>query len=427
MQEVFKKLIIDSQERSYKSVVKREYKIPLETKKIVSLIGIRRSGKTYILYSLIEQLRQKVNNQNIVFINFEDDRLYPLELKDMDSLVEAYYELFPEKRTEKVYFFLDEIQDIIGWEKFIRRIYDSLNVQLFITGSSSKLLSKEIASSLRGRTITYEIFPFSFSEYLHYKGIKTNLHSSKSISYIKNAFGQYLVGGGFAETFNEDTDIQKRILKNYLDLIIYKDIAERYAIKNTSLLRHLIKYLFVNMSTLISFNRLFNDYKSMGYKIGKATIFDYLSYMQEAYTLFTVPIFRHSVKEEQRHPKKLYAIDIGFKQLFDISQSEDYSKRYENLVFLHLRRKTEEIYYYKQKQEVDFYVKLDKEYLINVSFDLKDPETKNREINRLKEAMGYFNLNEGYIITATIEETIKQDGMRIFILPLWKWLIQFNS
>lgn len=427
MQKIFKKLIVDSQERTYKSIIKREYQIPLDTKKIVSLIGIRRSGKTYILYSLIEQLRKTVNNQNIVFINFEDDRLYPMALKDMDSLIEAYYELFPNKRGEKVYFFLDEIQDIEGWEKFIRRIYDSLNIQLFITDSSSKLLSKEIASSLRGRTITYEIFPFSFAEYLHYKEIEVNLHSSKSISYIKNAFSLYLIDGGFAETFNEDKDVQKRILKNYLDLIIYKDIAERYAIKNTSLLRHLIKYLFVNMSTLISFNKLFNEYKSMGFNIGKATIFDYLSYMQEAYTLFTVPIFRNSVKEEQRHPKKLYAIDIGFKQLYDITLSEDYSKRFENLVYLHLRRQTEEIYYYKQKQEVDFYVKLDKAYLINVCFELKNPETKNRELSGLKEAMTYFNLSQGFIVTSEEEETIKQDELTIFIVPLWKWLIQFNS
>jgi predicted AAA+ superfamily ATPase len=426
MKQIFKKLIIDSQERSYFPIIEREYKIPIDTKKIVSLIGIRRSGKTYILYNIIEQLRKSISKQNIVYINFEDDRLYPIELKDMDLLVEAYYELFPQKREEKTYFFLDEIQDVEGWEKFVRRIHDTLNVQLFITGSSSKLLSKEIASSLRGRTITYEIFPFSFKEYLKFKQITINLHSSSSTSYIKNAFDSYLVDGGFAETINEEKDIQKRILKNYLDLIIYKDIAERYSIKNTSLLRHLIKYLFINMSTLISFTKLFNEYKSIGYKIGKATIFDYLMYMQEAYTLFTVSIFRNSVKEEQRHPKKLYAIDLGFKQLFDITLSDDYSKLFENLVFLHLRRKTEEIYYFKQMQEVDFYVKLEKEYLINVSFNLKNQKTKDRETNGLIEAMSYFNLNVGYIINSDLDETIKLNGYTIFVIPLWKWLIIFN-
>ncbi len=166
MKEVFKKLIVDFQERKFGRIVLREYDVPLDTKKIVSLIGVRRSGKTYVLFSLIEKLRQSGDGKNIVYINFEDDRLYPIGLKDLDGLLAGYYELYPQKRDEKVYLFLDEVQNIEGWERYIRRIYDTENVQIFITGSSSKLLSSEIATSLRGRTITYEIFPFSFREYL---------------------------------------------------------------------------------------------------------------------------------------------------------------------------------------------------------------------------------------------------------------------
>lgn len=217
MKETFKKLITNFQERSFGTIMPRDYDIPTETKKIVSLIGVRRCGKTYILFSLIEKLRKKIDTANIVYINFEDDRLFPIVLKDLDLLLEGYYELYPKKRDEKVYIFLDEIQNIEGWEKYVRRIYDTENVQLFVTGSSSKLLSSEIATSLRGRTITYEIFPFSFKEYLGYKNIEINLYSSKSVSFIKNAFDAYLVDGGFAETFDESSDIQKRILKDYLD------------------------------------------------------------------------------------------------------------------------------------------------------------------------------------------------------------------
>ncbi len=424
MKETFKKLIIDFQERKFGRIVPREYDVPLDTKKIVSLIGVRRSGKTYVLFSLIEQLRQSGDGKNIVYINFEDDRLYPIGLKDLDGLLEGYYELYPQKRDEKVYLFLDEVQNIEGWERYIRRIYDTENVQIFITGSSSKLLSSEIATSLRGRTITYEIFPFSFREYLRYKEIEINLYSSKSVSYIQNAFNNYLVDGGFAETLDERPDVQKRILKDYLDLIVYKDVVERYTIRNQSLLKHLIKYMFVNMGTLISVNKLYNEYKSQGYKIGKDTLMDYISYLQEAYTIFTTPIYRNSVQEEQRNPKKLYVIDNGFKKLFSISLTEDYSKLYENMAFLHLRRKSQEVYYFKQTQEVDLYMKEDKEYLVNVSYAIEDEKTLQRELKALVEGMNYFKLDNSYLVTVNRDETIEIEGKKIVIIPMWKWLLE---
>jgi predicted AAA+ superfamily ATPase len=384
---------------------------------------VRRSGKTYVLFSLIEKLRQTIDPKNIIYINFEDDRLFPLTLAKLDDLMEGYYELYPEKREEKVYLFLDEVQNVEGWEKYIRRIYDTLNLQIYITGSSSKLLSSEIATSLRGRTITYEIFPFSFREYLRYREIEVNLYSSKSVSFIKNAFNSYLIDGGFAETFDETPDVQKRILKDYLDLIIYKDVVERYSIKNQSLLKHLITYMFVNMGTLISVNKLYNDYKSQGYRVGKDTLQDYLSYLQEAYTLFTTSIYRNSVREEQRNPKKLYAIDNGFKKLFSISLSDDYSKLYENLAFLHLRRKSSEVYYFKDKQEVDLYARTDKEELVNVSYLIEDEKTLTRELNAIKEGMRYFKLKKAYLVTANRDEIVEVDEGVIEIVPMWKWLL----
>ena len=323
-----------------------------------------------------------------------------------------------------VYLFLDEVQNIEGWEKYIRRIDDTENVQIFITGSSSKLLSSEIATSLRGRTITYEIFPFSFREYLRYKEIEINFYSSKSVSYIQNAFNSYLVDGGFAETFDERPGVQKRILKDYLDLIVYKDVVERYTIRNQSILKHLIKYMFVNMGTLVSVNKLYNEYKSQGYKIGKDTLMDYISYLQEAYTVFTTPIYRNSVREEQRNPKKLYAIDNGFKKLFSISLSDDYSKLYENMAFLHLRRKSREIYYFKQTQEVDLYIREDNEYLVNVSYAIEDEKTLQREVKALLEGMEYFKLDSSYLVTANRDETIEIEEKKIVVIPMWKWLLE---
>ena len=417
MREIFKILINDFFERELK-VIKRDIDIPINSNKIISLVGVRRSGKTYILYQLINQLREVVDRKNIIYINFEDDRLDGIEATNLNDLIDAYFEMYPKKRKEKIYLFFDEIQEVRGWEKFIRRIYDSLNVQIFITGSSAKMLSKEVASSIRGRSITYEIFPLSFKEYLNFKNIDINLYSSSSISFIKNAFNSYLKEGGFPEiALEENNDIKLRILRDYVDLIIYRDVIERYNIKNLSLLKFLIRYFFSNPATLVSFNKLYNELKTLGYKLTKDTLFEYFSYLNDAYVLFLMPIFRNSIKEEMRNPKKSFIIDNGFNYIFKTSVSEEYSKLYENLVFLHLRRKFKEIYYLKEKQEVDFYLP-EIETIINVSFSIKEVKTFNREINSLKE---FLKKNKKAILIIKDEEK-EIDGIKI--MPLWKFLLK---
>ena len=212
-------------------------------------------------------------------------------------------------------------------------------------------------------------------------------------------------------------------MRDYLDLIVYRDVIERYNIKNRALLKRLIKYTFSNISTLISYNKLYNEYKSSGYKVSKDTLYNYLSFLEDACALFTVPIFRNSVHEEQRNPRKIYAVDIGFKSLFDTSLSADFSKLYENLVFLHLRRKTDQIYYFKQKYEVDFYCQLQEPQLINVSYDLSHPQTRQREIRALQEGMAYFNINNATLITRDQEELLQIADQTITITPIWKWLL----
>jgi len=425
MKEIFKKLITDFIEKDIKNIQKREYAIPLESKKIISLIGVRRSGKSSLLFDTINQLRKIQPKENIIYINLEDDRLYPLKLASLDTVLEAYYELYPHKKDEKIYLFLDEVQVVENWELYIRRVYDTENIQIYITGSSAKLLSTEIATSLRGRTLTYEIFPFSFKEYLEYKNININLYSSKSLSFINNELENYLFDGGFAETIGEDKTISRKILSDYLELIVYKDIVDRYNISNRSLLKSLNKYCFTNLATLVSFTKLYNEFKSQGFKIGKDTIFNYLSHLEDAYAIFTLPIYRNSVKEEQRNPKKVYAIDNGFKKIYDYAMGEDKSKLYENIVFLHLRRQTKDLYYFKQNQEVDFYARIEaKEYLINVSYIIEDEKTRKRELDGLLEAMAYFKLSEAYLITKDEESVVKIENKTIFIKPLYKYLLE---
>jgi predicted AAA+ superfamily ATPase len=427
MRDIFRRIIIDFQERTLNATIKRDIVVPLFSNKIITLIGVRRCGKTSILYKMIEELRESVDSKNIVYVNFEDDRLLGTTVGDLDDLIEGYFELYPQKRDEKIYLFVDEVQNIPQWESFIRRIYDTLNVQIIITGSSSKLLSSEIATSLRGRTLTYEIFPFSFKEYLRFKNIEVNLNSSKSLSFIKHSFDEYLISGGFPETIGQEGSMQKRILSDYVNLIVYKDLIERYGITNTALLKHLIKYTFVNMATSVSITKLYNDFKSNGFKLGKETLFDYFGYLEEAYAIFSVPIFRSSVREEQRNPKKIYAIDNGLRAVYDASFSPDYSKLYENLVFLALRSKTRDVYYIKERQEIDFYCVIDGvKQLINVSVDISNPDTFEREINSLHEGMEFIGVDTSILITKDREGSQSVGDKLVLFIPLWKWLLTNN-
>jgi predicted AAA+ superfamily ATPase len=423
--ETFKQLILDFQEKDLSQVVQRDMDIPTDLDKPISLVGVRRSGKTFILLSIIKQLKKTgIDYKNILYINFEDDRLYPLSLSDLNILLETYYELFPQKKKEKIYIFLDEIQNVPGWEMFVRRVLDTENCRIFITGSSAKLLSKEIATALRGRGITYEIFPLSFKEFLTFKNIDPDDHTSGGLAKVKNAFNDYLSRGGFPEVVNYDSDIYTRTLQEYLDLIMYKDIIDRFKINNKQLLKYLMKFCFVNVSKLLSPNKLFNDFKSQGLRLSKNTIYEYLGYLEDAYGAFTLPIHSSSVGEEMRNPKKIYSVDIGFKRVMDYSFKKDIGYLYENIVFLELRRNMKNIFYFKKRQEVDFYFIKEREpHLINVSYEMDTQATRQREINGLMEAMDYFFVKNGLIITSETDEEIKENNKRIKMVPLWKWLL----
>lgn len=424
MKEIFKKLIKDFILRDI-VIKERDYFIPAHTQKIVSLVGIRRCGKTYLLYQVINQLRKSINRENIVYVNFEDDRLADLKLSELDSLMEGYYELYPQKRKEKVYLFLDEVQEVDGWEKYVRRIYDTLNIKIFITGSSSKLMSKEIATSLRGRTIIYEIFPLSFKEFLNFKGVEIDLYSTESCSYIKNAFYSYISFGGFPEiVLEENEDVKRRILSDYTSLIIYKDIADRYKLTNLNLLNFIVRYSFKNPATLLSYSKLYNTLKSMAYKLSKETLINYFGYLEDIFALFLVPVYRWSIKEQMRNPKKMFIIDNGFKTIHSLDIETDYSKLYENIVFTHLRRKYSEIFYLLEDKEIDFYVP-EKKLLINVCYDLSSKETLERELNSLKYGLKKLGLKEAIVLTNEEEREVLVNGYKISIIPLWKWLITY--
>jgi len=441
IKQIFKTIIRDNQQRFPATLHPRRGNIPVEAERIITLTGARRTGKTFTQFQLINTLLdQKVADPTqIVYVNLEDDRFFPLSLEKLGLLPEAYYDLYPDNRETKVWFFLDEIQIVPDWERFVRRLHDAENCRIFLTGSSSALLSREIATRLRGRTLSYEIFPFSFTEVADFKQIPDDLHASNSTAKLRHAMHQYLESGGFPEIVQTAPDeqapgIHQKIWQEYIDLILFKDVIERHQVSNTWLLKYYLKFLLTNSSNLISIQKIYRDFKSQGIKVSKNSLYEYLVYMEEAYALFTVPIYSGNLREQQRNPRKIYPLDIGLKRA--VSGNRDPGRDLEALVFQQLRRFYPNIYYWKKNQEVDFLVpeqagKDALPLLLNVSATLEDPDTRNREISGVKEAASELGLSSCFLITLDEEETVNtqlQNGrpLQIKIMPFWKWCFSFE-
>lgn len=423
--QLLKQIIRDFHLSENFDVKPRNIQPPIDTKKIITLIGVRRCGKTSIFYHMINQLIEKIEKTKILFLNFEDER-FELNSDELDLILQAYMELYPSYKLSECYFFFDEIQNIPNWEKFIRRMYDTISKNIFITGSNSKLLSSEIATSLRGRTLNFEIFPLSFKEYLSFKDIEVDFYSSKSLAFIKNAQESFLKNGSFPEILFLEEIYANKTLQEYFNVLLYKDLAERYNITNTVALKFFLKRIISSSTKQISINKIFNELKSSGIKIGKNTLYEFLEYVQNIYLALTLQKYDNSLINKELGEKKIYSIDIGLNNATEFRFSDDIGKSLENDVFLELRRKEFDIYYYRtSKSECDFLV-FDKNTIsdvIQVTFDMSDENTKNREIKGLIEACKNFDLKSGTIITFDSEDELIENGIKIKIIPFYKWSI----
>lgn len=416
--ELFKYIITEFNEFELPVLYERDLVIP-NTAKIITLVGPRRAGKTFYFYQLIKNLQ--IPKGQLLYINFEDDRILPLSDSDLQLILEAYYELFPENKNKRIYVFFDEIQNIPSWELFVRRIYDKENVKLYITGSNSKLLAKEIATGLRGRTLAFSIFPLSFGEFLSFNNIKV----TKSISYSKERyalaklFDKYLAYGGFPEVVLEKNHLEQKILNSYFEIMIYKDIVDRYLIRNTSLLKVLSKYLLTNISNIFSINAYYTALKETT-SIGKETVFEYVSYLEEANLIFLVPFFSYSLKKQQANPKKVYCIDAGLRNAVCFRFSGDTGRLAENIVFIELKRREKEIYYWQHKNQVDFVVKEHDASLIAINVCYED-KFNEREIQGLLDFKKEFGQRVADLVILTKNFEKQEKGVKY--LPLWKWLL----
>ena len=426
-----KRLIVEFHESELPELIERKIiDVDLSTRKIVSIIGPRRCGKTYYLYYLMKKLAQQgVDKSRLLYVNFEDERILPFNVKDFNAILEAYFELYPENKNKEIYVFFDEIQNVDGWEVAVRRIYDKEKARIFITGSSSKLLSMEISTALRGRTISYELQPFSFLEVLTAKGVDVTpdlLYSSKRFR-VKKLLEEYMEFGSFPEVVLEESENNRiRILQEYLSTIFFRDLVERYSVKNTILLRELVRFLVSNISRYFSASRFYKLAKQ-NFRITKRTVLNYCAYLEDVRLIIFVKKFG-TLKEQMVSSRKVYCVDVGFKTASGFYTSEDFGRIAENLVFLKLRESQlkdplVEIYYWKEKHEVDFIVKRGNtiEKIIQVCWDVEG--AKEREVKGLIEASRFFRVKEGVVITGDFESEEVVEGVKIKYVPLWSWLL----
>ncbi len=431
------KLVIKEfqESESPKDIVKRKIiKIDTNSKSIISVYGPRQSGKTYYFYQVIDGLvGGGVPKDRILYVNFEDERLMPFELADFERLLDAYYELYPQNKDAEIYLFLDEVQNIEHWEIAVRRIYDKERVRLFITGSSSRLLSKEIATSLRGRTLSYEMLPFSFEEVLLAKGIEItkDIQYSKLRFQIKSALEGYLKFGGFPRVVLERVEITRiRLLQEYLNTLLARDISERFAIRNQALIKDIIRFSLSNVARLLSISSLYKTYKQKQ-GITKRTVMNYVRILQEVMLLFLIPKFSRSPKEQIRNPDKEYLVDNGLRTAAGFYLSDDLGRTMENAVFLKLKESRindpllEIFYWNDRKSEVDFVLRggTKVKALIQVTYVSSKEELNSREIAGILSASKEFKCDNLLIITWDYEAEEKTEGKTIKFVPLWKWLL----
>jgi predicted AAA+ superfamily ATPase len=388
----------------------------LRYKEILAITGVRRCGKTYLLYYLMSYLNksEKVPKENILYINFEDERLAFIEPKDLDTLYEWFLEYA--KPEGKLYFFLDEIQNVPLWEKWLSRIYEK--VKLVVTGSNSTLLSSEIATALTGRSIELQLRPFSFSEYVAYK--EKYLKKSYTAEFKAKASGyleEFIELGGFPEVL-----IAKKIelLSEYYKAILLRDIISRYSIKHRDYVEKISLYLLSNLGKPVSLYSLIKDNP-----LGINTIKNYLLYMERCFLLSFVKKFDYSLRKQNANPRKVYCVDPALARQVSFKFTQDRGRIIENIIFNELQSRNKEVYYFRRKNECDFVIKdgLKIKEAIQVCYEFNE-DNRERELGGLREAMEKFNLKKGIIINYAHEELLEEEGMIIAVIPLWKWLLE---
>ncbi|MCB9540531.1 MAG: ATP-binding protein [Myxococcales bacterium] len=422
-------LVANFEERSVPAVTPRDLMLPGLPGKADAVIGMRRVGKTWLCWQRIaELLAQGIPRSQMLYVNFEDERLLPLEADALHEVSDAHYRRHPASRQQPVHWFFDEIQNVPGWERYVRRLLDEQLGPIVVTGSSAKLLGREVATSLRGRSLASELSPFSFAEYLRHHGVEQPARwppSDRARAHLENALGDYLNVGGFPEVQSLEPPLRVRVLQDYVDVVVFRDVVERHGVTNIEALRYLVRRLLSAPAGRFTVHRLYNDLRSQGRRVSKDLLYASLDHLEDAFLFVTITIDAESERARASNPRKCYPIDPGLARAHSF-RADNTGHLLETLVLLALRRWGYDARYLQVDDlEVDFIARHPTEppRLVQVCADMTDQATRARELRALSAGMKARGFDRAEVVTLTGAETLTVDGGTVDVVPAWRWLL----
>jgi predicted AAA+ superfamily ATPase len=424
-QSAFAEILAEGRNDSRDAYLRRALPYQVLPHKAVILTGVRRSGKSTLLRQIEDD--ERAAGRPCLHMNFVDERLAGLRADELGGLFDAFYQVHPETTARApLSLLLDELQVVDGWEAFVERQLRIKDRRVFITGSSAKLLGREIASAMRGRSLSYEVFPFDFREFLAWQNrLPARLPlGQEEAAAVKAHFRRYLLEGGFPETVGLDRPTQVRILQEYLDVLLLRDVIERNDASSPVTVRRLLLQLVSRFAGTFTVNRLADLLRAQGLGTAKANVSEMIEWFADAYAIFPVKVLSESVQKQNTNPKKLYVIDNGLINAVTVGRDRNEGRLLENLVFLTLRRRHgEDVHYVRTRSgyEVDFHSS--QAGLVQVAWSLADETVRTRELRALEEAMQELRLRESKLITADESETIDLATGTVTVLPAWEWML----
>ncbi len=436
MREVIRQKLADALAFEPPRMTRREARVPAIPGKAHALIGMRRSGKTWFMHqSLQERLDGGAPRESLVYFNFEDERLAGLEATQLGWVLEEYFVRFPQFRGQRrVTFLFDEIQVVPGWETFVRRILDSETVEVFVSGSSARLLSREIATAMRGRATETIIFPFSFGEYLRHHGVETPADPAfvpkAQVSKLDRAFQNFLKSGGFPEAQGLTERDRLGLLQGYVNTAVFRDVVERHGVTNVVALRRLVRHLLGAPGGLFSVHRFHNDLRSQGVSVAKDALHQMLGHLEDAFLVRVLPLATTSERQRQSNPRKVYPVDAALISAFDRSGKANIGHALETAVLVELERRSCELGYVFTPGgfEVDFLATEPegRRTLIQVAADLSESATREREFRALADALPVYRRASALLLTLTSTDALAAQahappGVRV--RAAWEWML----
>lgn len=428
IKETIKSLIAMKQQEIPVAYYPREVELPIQSKKMITIVGVRRCGKSTLMELCIERLlKAGITTRQIVWIGFDDERFDGMQTSDFNTIVEAYMEMYPNIAVKDAYFFFDEIQRIKGWELFVMRLFKHYSKHIFISGSNADMLSEELNSALRGWPLEYKEYPLSFREFCQFQGIPHDSHLEQDLARVRMAFDDFIHEGGYPEVVLENSRaMRNKLLQGYFNAMIFRDMMERYNLSNPERIKYLIKRLMAGMTKPASINAIYNDMRSQSRKVTKDDLYDIAEKACSIFLLYKVTKFDKSFKKETNALPKYYCVDNGLRQSVLLPGRDDDGILFENAVFLQLLRNLsegEKICYYIGNKECDFVIQTDTavKELIQVCWDMSDKDTRNRELDGIREAATVTGCQKMTIVTREQDEEVQDKFGIIRIVPAWKW------